>query len=204
MRITSLAVLALLGCGAAWAGSRSETTTYVDGNLTDIKPDTGATLSLADDTGITLRTGLTTVAVPYSGVSHVELGAVKESGHDVPLYKVWALHKRFAHKTETQLLIVNFKNDAGEEKSMTLELAKESADGVLATIQDHAKNSVDTASAAPAPEHKTRSRRTKTETAATKPAPAANDAWWGDRYWKTKNNQDKWSKPAGTNAPDQQ
>lgn len=204
MRITSLAVLALLGCGAAWAGSRSETTTYVDGDLAGIKPDTGATLSLADDTGITLRTGLTTVSVPYSGVSHAELGAVKESAHDVPLYKVWALHKRFAHKAETQLLIVNFKNEAGEEKSMTLELAKDSADGVLATIQDHAGNSVDTASATPAPEHKTRSHRSKTEAASAKPAPADNDAWWGDRYWKTKNNQDKWSKPAGTNAPDQQ
>lgn len=188
MRITSFAVLTLLACGAAFAGSRSETTTYVDGNLTGISPDTGATLSLADDSGITLRTGLGTVAIPYSGISHVELGAVKETTHGVPLYKVWALRKRFAPKTETQLLIVNFKNEAGEDKNMTLELAKSSAQNVLSTIQSRTGEHTDVA-ASPS---------------TMKQGAASSNDWWGDRYWKTKNNTDRWSKPPVTNAPDQQ
>lgn len=202
MRITStFAVLALLASGATWAATRSETTTYVDGNLTGITPDTGATLSFTGDNGITLRTGLSTVAIPYSGINHVELGAVKETSHDVPLYKVWALNKRFGHKTETQLLIVNFKNDAGEQKSMTLELAKASAASVLTTIQSRmgkdVGDSVETASDEPA-------FQTRPASAPKKRAASSDNSWWGDQYWKTMNNQDKWSKPAATNAPDQQ
>ncbi len=53
--------------------------------------------------------------------------------------------KRFGGKTETQLLIVNFKNEAGEEKNMTLELAKGSANGVLSAIHSRTANN-------PAPE----------------------------------------------------
>ncbi|HML18751.1 MAG TPA: hypothetical protein VK419_17090 [Bryobacteraceae bacterium] len=200
MRITSLAVLALLASGAAWAATRSETTTYVDGNLTGITPNTGGTLSFTGDNGITLTTGLATVAIPYSGIHHVELGAVKETSHDVPFYKVWDLPKRFGHKTQTQLLIVNFKNDAGEEKNLTLELAKASAESVLTTIQNrmgpNAANRVEAASAAP-------SAKPRTVAAPAKQAASTDDSWWGDKYWKTTSNQNKWTKPAAADAPDQ-
>jgi hypothetical protein len=180
MRITSFAILAMLYSGAAFAATHSETTTYVDGNLTGISPNTGGTLAFPDDNTVTLRTGLSTVNIPYTGISHAELGAVKQTSHDAPLYKVWELHKRLG-KTETQLLIVNFKNDTGEEKSMTLELAKSSAHTVLTTIQTH----------------------NGTLASAGKPA-NSTDSWWGDSFWKTKANQDKWSKPTATTAPDQQ
>jgi hypothetical protein len=193
MRITSLALLTLAISGAAWAAPHSETTTYVDGNVAGLEPNTGGTLNLADDTGITLRTGLTTVEIPYSGVSHAELGAVKETAHGAPLYKVWEINRRFAHKTQTQLLILNFKNEAGEEKNMTLELAKASAENTLATIESH--TSTEVASAHP---KKHSAAAPKKETA------SADDSWWGDTYWKTKSNQGKWSKPSGTAAPDQQ
>lgn len=193
MRITSIAVLTLAVCGAALAATRSETATYVDGNLTGVSPKTGATLTLADDSGITLKAGSTTVEVPYSGVSHAELGAVKDNQHNPPLFKVWDLNRRFAHKTQTQLLIVNFKNADGEEKSMTLELAKSAAPSVLTTIQSHAGNATAVAS--------TKSQR---KSAAAKQEASADDSWWGDKYWKTKNNQDKWNKPSVANAPEQQ
>jgi hypothetical protein len=208
MRITSFAILTLVACGAVFAATHSETTTYVDGNLTGISPNTGGTLSFTDDHGITLRTGLTTVAIPYSGISHAELGAVKETSHDVPLYKVWALGKRLGHKTETQLLIVNFKNEQGEEKSMTLELAKGSAESALTTIQARAGDDLEkntaVASARPASSKKTPSPATKAAAAENNPDMAADGSWWGDKVWKTKSNQDKWNKPAATNAPDQQ
>ena len=138
MRITSFAVLTLLACGAAWAGTHPESATYIDGNLTGISPDTGATLSFTDDNGIALRTGLATVSIPYSGISHVELGAVQETSHDVPFYKVWALHRRSGAKSQTQLLIVDFKNDQDEQKNMTLELAKASIQNVLTAMESHA------------------------------------------------------------------
>lgn len=183
MRITSL-ILALTACGAVFAASRAETATYVDGNLTGVSPNTGGTLTFSDDDAMYLRTGLETIAVPYAEINNAELGAVKENSHDVPFFKVWA-HKKSA-KTETQYLIVNFKNEAGEEKNMTLELAKSAAAGVLADLQTRTGKTF-----APA-------LKTATSTAKTSTAPKQADNWWGDEFWKTPRNSDKWSKPAGS------
>jgi hypothetical protein len=210
---------------AAFAASRAETTTYVDGNLTGVSPNTGGTLLFSDDKAMYFRTGLATVTVPYTSISHAELGATKETSHDVPLYKVWALRKRFSGKTETQLLIVNFKNDSGEDKSMTLELAKTSAPGVLSLIQsrtatDAAPGKTLVASAAPAtpspePEKVAQNeppsnddaklaakKDAGTPTAAKADKPAT--AWWGDDFWKTKRNADKWNAKTPTSSGNEQ
>lgn len=213
MRIQFLAIPLL---AAAVFGAPAETTTYVDGNLTGVSPNSGATLTLSGDKEMVLRTGLTNIAVPYESISHAELGAVKETSHDVPFYKVWAHGK----KTQTQLLTVNFKNAEGEEKTMTLELSQPAAAGVLSNIESH-RGPQQVASAAPAPqpeavpapvqpaeEQPAKAKRTKLQP---KPEPKAEAArptestnWWGDTWWKTTRNSDKWSKPNTTNAPDQQ
>src|SRR5271170_8479523 len=86
----AIAALAVAGSCTAFAAARAETTTYVDGNLTGVSPNTGGTLLFSDDKAMYFRTGLSTVAVPYSNINHAELGATKETSHDVPLYKVWA------------------------------------------------------------------------------------------------------------------
>jgi hypothetical protein len=190
---------------AAFGAPQAETTTYVDGNLTGISPNSGATLAYSADKQMTLRTGLTNIDVPYENITHAELGAVKETSHG---------HKLFGHhgKTQTQLLIVNFKNGEGEEKTMTLELAQPAAASVLSSIESHkAPQQVAAQEAAPAPpvpeqpaaKLKTRTKLepkavTKSET------PAQSSDWWGDTWWKTSRNTEKWTKPASTNAPDQQ
>ena len=186
-------LLAVLASGAAFAASQPEAATYIDGNLTGVSPNTGGTLVFSDEKAMLFRTGLSNVPVPYDGISKVELGAVKETSHDVPLYKFWALHKRFngGNKTETQLLIVSFKNEDGEDKSMTLELAQPAVDGVLATLE---KNTGKTF----APDRKTQTASSKkgTRPSTKQPEQAKSaDAWWGDDYWKTTRNSDKWSKP---------
>jgi hypothetical protein len=220
---STLAIAALtVASSTAFAAERAETTTYVDGNLNGVSPNTGGTLMFSDDNAMYFRTGLSTVSVPYASISHAELGATKETSHDVPLYKVWQLHKLFGGKTQTQLLIVNFKNDAGEEKSMTLELAKTSAPGVLSLIQsrsavDAAPGKTLVASASPSPEpaklaaieppappaeptaepkkeskKEAKAEAKKDNTFASKPDnPGAS--WWGDDFWKTKRNVDKWN-----------
>jgi hypothetical protein len=194
MRFTSFAVISFLAASAAFAATRPETTTYIDGNLTGVAANTGGTLVFSDEKAMTFRTGLTNVPVPYADVTRAELGAVKENEHDVPLYKVWALHKRFS-KTETQLLTVDFKNEEGAPKTMTLELSHEAASQVLATIQSKVPNGV-AVSIGPA-------KPGQTAAVASKPKPAP-ESWWGDAYWKTTNNSDKWNKPVGTNAPENQ
>ena len=164
--------LLILGCGLVFGAPRPENSTYVDGNVAALKPNTGGTLVFSDDTAITFRTGLAEVAIPYKGISKAEAGATKQHARsDAPLYKVWALPQHFRH-TETQLLTVLFKNDKGEDQTMTLELSKEGAGNVLAAIEGH------------------------TEAGAAAQAAAAKskaDDWWGDRYWKTTRNTDKWN-----------
>jgi hypothetical protein len=213
---------ALVCAATAFAASRAETTTYVDGNLTGVSPNTGGTLLFSDEKAMYFRTGLATVSVPYSAITRSELGATRETSHGAPIYKVWARHK----KTETQFLTVEFKSEEGEATTMTLELAQASAPAVLATIQDR-RGKTDTTEVAsakpePAPAPVAAPAPVKQETAAkSAPAPAAvakntKDAgdkaspptkagsdWWGDDIWKTTRNAGTWTKPAGTNAPEE-
>jgi hypothetical protein len=214
---------ALVYAATAFAASRAETTTYVDGNLAGVSPNTGGTLLFSDEKAMYFRTGLATVSVPYSAITRSELGATREISHGAPIYKVWARHK----KTETQFLTVEFKGEEGDAKTMTLELAQASAPAVLATIQDHrsAKETTEVASAAPAPapeaapvrqEKAPKPAPTPASTAGNSPAVNPNDAgskatpptkagssWWGDDIWKTTRNAGTWTKPTGTNAPEE-
>jgi hypothetical protein len=193
-RITSLLTSAAFLCGAAFAASRAESTTYVDGNLIGISPNTGGTLTLSDDKALSFRTGLGDVDIPYASINKAALGATKVHSENAPLYKVWSLHKRFVgkNKVESQLLTIDFKNEKGEDRTMTLELGPSAASTALATIESHGGKTV-------APEAKT-----EVAAAPAKTAPASVPGeWWGDSYWKTKRNSDKWSKPA-PNSNEQQ
>jgi hypothetical protein len=194
----------VLACATASAASRAETTTYVDGNLTGVSPNTGGTLLFSDDKSMYFRTGLATVAVPFAAITKSELGATRSNSHDVAFYKVWARHR----KTETQFLTVEFKNEEGEQKTMTLELAQSSAPSILQAIQDH------TGQLAPAPGQqvaeakpvvppgKPKLNRADGSALASPPTKPGSE-WWGDDMWKTKRNADMWpSKPAGTIAPE--
>jgi len=194
----SLGCLALFAAGLALADSSPQTATYVDGNVAGVAPKTGGTLLFAGDETMNFRTGLTNVAVPYANISHAELGAVVQTSHNEPLYKVWALHKRFGAKPESQYLIVNFANEEGEAKSMTLELSRAAAPEVLSLIQTHNASAV-----APG--------QTQVATAGNSRKSAKPDAmkagpessgWWGDDYWKTSRNADKWSKSSTSSSPE--
>ncbi|MGA3189825.1 MAG: hypothetical protein ABSF22_22185 [Bryobacteraceae bacterium] len=191
-RTTSLAAWTLLACATAFAASRAETTTYVDGNLTGVSPNTGGTLLFSDDNSMSFRTGLATVSVPYAAISKAELGATRSNSHDVAFYKVWAHHK----KTETQFLTVEFKNEEGESRNMTLELAQASAPTVLATIQDHRGGQKQLVVAGTKPIINPLDKGSVAS-----PATKAGSDWWGDDIWKTHSNATMWPKPAGTTAP---
>lgn len=173
------AAFAMISCTLVCAAPRPETSTYVDGNVASLKPNTGGTLVFSDDNSMVFRTGLAEVAVPYDKIMRAELGATQTHSHDAPAYKVWDLPKRL-HKTETQLLVLEFKNGLGENQTMTLELAKPAATSVLATIEERtAPKSADAKAAAASADSK--------------------DAWWGDSFWKTNRNQDSWAAKQASN-----
>jgi hypothetical protein len=162
------------------AANRPETSTYVEGNVPALKPNTGGTLVFNDSAAMTFRTGLSEVPVPYSGISRAELGATQVHSHDQPAYKVWTR----LHKTETQLLTVNFKNGQGEDQTMTFELAKPAASAVLATIEGHTAKPASSINGG----------------ASVKMGKAGSEEWWGDDIWKTNRNAPKWDSKSGTPA----
>ena len=223
-RILSTLAIGALMLAAAQAGTpaRAEPPPMSTAISPAFSPNTGGTLMLSDEKAMYFRTGLANVPVPYANITHVELGATKETSHDVPAYKVW---KHFEKKTQTQLLIVNFKSDEGEEKNMTLELAKPAAAGVMSAIQSHAPQGAETTAVAktePTPSEKPAKNDSKVAKADKKDVkkdskPEEKEAdktfasraekpgatWWGDDYWKTSRNADKWGpvKPATPPTP---
>jgi hypothetical protein len=136
-----------LACIVVSGAPRPETSTYIDGNVSSLKPNTGGTLVFKDDNSMTFRTGSADVAVPYASILRAELGAIQTHSHGPSGMKVLAIVNPM-RKTETQLLIVEFKSGLGENQTMTLKLAKPAASSVLATIQEHTPKSVTAAKTA--------------------------------------------------------
>ncbi len=198
-RISSFAAWTVLASMTAFAASRAETTTYVDGNLAGVSPNTGGTLLFSDEKTLVFRTGLATITVPYTAVTKSELGEVRETAHDGPRYKAWMRHQK---KTETQFLTVEFKNEEGANKTMTLELAQGSAASALSIIQEHtgrtevAGSQRSIASGKPIIDPHDRGSKAS-------PATKPGSDWWGDDMWKTTRNSSGWSKPTGTIAPEE-
>ena len=136
MRFLTLPTLTILA-GGLLAAADSATVTYIDGNVAELSPSSGATLYMTNPQSMELKTPLHKVQIPYAQISKAELGSVMVHTADPePLYKVWALPKRLV-RSETQQMTVAFTDGNGQGQTMTLEMSKASADSVLATIERH-------------------------------------------------------------------
>ena len=189
LKTASFTALFVLSTGAfasdtATTAPRPENSTYVDGNVSSLKPNTGGTLVFSDEKSMTFKTGTSDVAVPYSTISRAELGATQEHSHDVPLPgPLRALKLPLGHKTETQLLTLEFKNGLGQAQTMTLSLAKPAAGNVLTTIEGHTGK---------LPEKSDAKAVAKADS-----KDGSKDGWWGDSFWKTNRNQAEWAQSSG-------
>ena len=136
MRFLTLPTLTILA-GGLLAAADSATVTYIDGNVAELSPNSGATLYLNNPQSMELKTPLHKVQIPYSQISKAELGSVMVHMADPePLYKVWMLPKRLI-KSETQQMTLAFTDGNGQDQTMTIEMSRAAADGVLATIERH-------------------------------------------------------------------
>ena len=136
MRFLTVPTLTILA-GGLLAAADSATVTYIDGNVADLTPNSGATLYMTNPQTLELKTPLHKVQIPYAQISKAEVGSVMvHSADPEPLYKVWALPKRLM-KSETQQMTLAFKDANGQDQKMTIEMSKTSADSVLATIESH-------------------------------------------------------------------
>ncbi|MEQ1885719.1 MAG: hypothetical protein ABL967_11710 [Bryobacteraceae bacterium] len=172
MRLLSIAALTVLACGFATAATTREAT-YVVGNLAGM--EAGAEGVLTVDSGhLVFRSGKLAVEVPYKKLTQVELGATLTHSVDVPLYRVWQLHKRLlAEKPTFQNLTLNFKDADGKEQSMTLELLEEAA------VQTSDYLLVKTGRKSKRPQ----------------------EDWWGNSYWRTTRSTSDWDKRNADDEP---
>jgi hypothetical protein len=205
MRIVSIIAAGTLACGLAMAAGRAENITYVDGNLFGIKPQSSGALVYASPDVLRLTYGAATFPVPYAGISKAGLSAPQQRSSDVALYKIWELHKHFV-KIETQFLTIDFKDAQGESRNMTLELGKSAASTVLNAIKLHNPSvevtTLDSATLAAIIRDSSHEHSNAEPTSAGTPAATpAKEGWWGDSYWKTGRNAERWEKSTA-NAPE--
>ncbi len=192
IRVDALLTLGTLICWAAFGGSAPENTIYRGGNLTGVSPDASGMLLFPNDQAMVFQTGDDSIQVPYASISKAELGAISVHSPHVPVFKVWEVSKRFTGRTKTQLLTVAFKGEEGEDISMIFDLAQSAAPGVLATINGHTGKG---------PTVLPHVKLTDDQTMASGPADSPKAPWWGDNYWKTTSNSDKWDTLRAASTP---
>jgi hypothetical protein len=154
----------ILSCGLAIAAGDPRTATYISGNIEGVAANTGATIDVSGEKALKLNAGEKALEVPYASIANAEAGEVTiVTPESEPLYKVWKLHKRILNRKELQQVKVDFKAASGENRSMTLEVERATADQLLWAIEVHGPK-----------------------------ADPSKQAWWGDSIWKTKRNKDQW------------
>ena len=174
MRI-GLALLLASGIVFGGAEKAGKPAVYVVGNLDQLSPgDEG--IFVLDEGKAIFRSGKTVLPIPYADMRNAELGSKVAPPSDVPLYKVWQLHKKFVDRPMHQMLTVEFVDKKGASQSMTLELDEAAAIDTLMAI-----------------ELKTGKRHRATN----------GEAWWGDSLWKTNQNHNTVSPETLGNPPAQ-
>jgi hypothetical protein len=179
MRRISLRIgsVVLLACAAAFAGAGGGPAIYVIGNLESVSPGAEGMLVLEKDAAV-FRSGKTVLSVPYGDIRNVELGTKVMPPSDIPLYKVWQLHKRFlAQRPTHQMVNFEFADKDGKEQSMTLEFEESAAAETLAEIEIRQGKAIP-------PKRSTNA-----------------DAWWGDSAWKTTSNNNTLNPDTMGNSP---
>jgi hypothetical protein len=172
-------LLLSLACGLAFAGTGGGPASYVVGNLDQLSPGVEGTLVLEDSQAV-FRSGKAVLSIPYADIGNVALGTKSAPPSDIPLYKVWELHKRFlVEHPMHQMLVFEFTAKDGTRQNMTLEMEESAAAETLNEIEIR------------------QGKRTP-------PRRATNaDSWWGDSLWKTTRNNNTVSPEAVGNSPKQ-
>jgi len=165
----------------ATKGTASERVSYIEGTQKGLAPHTPGTLQMSDSKAMVFQYGKGSLSVPYNNILSTEVGPTR--GKDAgPAYKVWNVHKRFGDKTR---YLTIYYSENGTKNKLVFELADKAATLTVAQIdiaQGKRQGSVQ--------------------------ATTNNDElWWGDKYWKTGRNAEKWNKPTGSgegpkNSPD--
>lgn len=151
----------LLFVSGAVAASPGASAVYVIGNIPDLSPGDTGSLRFEGEQFV-FKTGKAAIPVPYRIVTELEMGPLVSRTADEP---VWKLHKRLSPKPAFRTLTINFRGEAGEPQTLTLELPEFVAAEAHETI-----------------EIRSGLRR----------GGPPSSVWWGDNMWRTTRNKTDW------------
>jgi hypothetical protein len=161
MRFSLFALI--MTAGFALASDNVKPVTYLEGNLEGFAVNASGTLEFRDSKAMVVHTKGADAVIPYGVVSKTSDNLIPVVTEKDPLYKVWSLHKRLLVPNPLHAVTVVYKDKAGVEKTLTLEMEKAVADRLQAQVKQETDRN------------------------------AANaGSWWGDSVWKTSRNKADW------------
>ena len=175
--ISQILAAGVLGSALCLAEAPADSTAYIAGTIQEIPTRTNGTLDLGDPDNLHFRYGDTDYSIPYErvmGYAWDKAGKETVGGYFAESADTIgrALLPMFFDKSK--FLTIKFSGaDSAEPQRVVFEVPtsiKKSADPVL-------KSWV--------------ARNNKLPTA------KLSETWWGDRYWKTKNNRSQWESAQG-------
>lgn len=150
---TSLLILLTMTGGSSLFAAGNHEATYMIGNLDSFHAGAAGFVRV-DDAGVMFRTEDAVVDIPYARITSTALTPKDPNAPNPPAYKIW---DRLGAKKH-QNLLVNFKDAAGKEQAMTLEVSESTAhdihDTLVVRTQFQAPTPVVTAKHADAPKTK--------------------------------------------------
>ena len=162
LRTPSVLATCFLTAGIVVAGEAPKEFQYLEGDVAGIAQNAIGVMDLESATVLTLRGPETKFDIPYAAITKSQHKVVTLDDKE-PLYKVWALGKRLMPQLPVEIVTLQFVDKSGKASSVTLEMYQTHVDKIMGRIQ------------------RAEERR------------AINSgAFWGDRVWKTKRNQDSW------------
>jgi hypothetical protein len=173
MRCTALISAALsIAMLSASAATKPQTAEFVSGTIKTIPANTAGALDANSDSELRFHYGNSIFAIAYQRITNAQV--VEPSGHHLWKVPVPSLGKG------TRLISISFR-DAEGNGMVTFRAPASDAKNIARAIEQHRGN--------PA------------TLAARKPAKAAQETWWGDKYWKTTRNKDRWPSAQPSDSP---
>ncbi len=156
-------------------GTTSEKVAYIEGTHKGLAPHTAGVLLFNDAKVMAFQHPKGTLTIPYSAISGAELGPLR--GRDAgPAYRVWSAYRRLGEKS--RYVTIHY-TEKGATNRLVFELTDKAATLAVSQIEiAQGKRQGSVISTA-----------------------ANEELWWGDKYWRTNRNSEKWNKPSGAETP---
>lgn len=154
--------------------ARTATTAeFVSGTVKSIPANTTGSLDAGSSSELSFHYGKSVFSLPYRNITSTEV--TEPTGHHIWKVPVPKLGK------SPRFLNITYK-DGDSSRMLTFKAPASAVTALVHAIDD---------------------RRREPQTAAAKAAAIKTDteAWWGDRYWRTSRNKQKWPDVPAENSP---